>query len=111
MIKTKKFFAAYFESGEYNKFHERYAWAFAIWQVLQRGLLTEFDFEDFRQCYIPHLRTYGSDHVNWPHPEKFGKWLAGDPDPWMERKEKRSWKHTDEGRQKSGDFEKLLAEI
>ena len=111
LIGTMEFFWKYFPQGEYDKFHERYAWAFAIWHVLHNDLLQQFDFEDFRQCYIPRLRSYGYDHVNWPNPDKFGKWLASDPDPWDVRKEKRSWKDSEEGKRKKMDFELLLREI
>lgn len=111
MAETLQFFRKYFPSGEYGKFQERYAWAFAIWHVLQNGLLLDYDLEDFRQCYIPRLRSYGYDHVNWPNPGKFGKWLAGDPNPWTIRKEKRSWKESEEGNKKIQDFELLLREI
>ena len=111
MAETLEFFGKYFPQGEYGKFQERYAWAFSIWNVLQNDLLLQFDFEDFRQCYIPRLRSYGYDHVNWQNPDKFGKWLVSDPLPWDVRKEERSWKGTEEAQRKAKDFELLLREI
>ena len=111
MRETLVFFLEYFAQGEYSIFQERYAWAFAIWHVLQNDLLLQFDFEDFRQCYIPRLRSYGYGHVNWSNPEKFGKRLASDPLPWNARTEERSWKGTEEGKRKAKDFKLLLREI
>lgn len=108
---TFNFFSNFFSFGEYSKFHERFGWASSIWNVMQNDLLLEFDFEDFRHCYLPRLRSYGSDFTNWQGSERYGKWLSTDYEPWQVRKEKRSWKDSEEGKEKSEDFEKLLLEI
>jgi|TARA_Y100000310_G_C20676189_1_gene813186 hypothetical protein len=108
---SRAFLGKYFVKQEFEKFQERYAWAFALWQVLQHDLLLGYDFEDFRHCYLPRLRSYGSDFTQWPNSERYGKWLSTDPEPWFVRSERRSWKDTREGQEKATDFEKLLEEI
>ena len=44
----------------YEKFSERFAWAYAFRAVRKYGLIGQFSLENFRNFYIPHLISYGA---------------------------------------------------
>lgn len=90
-----------------ERFDERFAWAFALWTVMQEDLLLQYDFEDFRHLYVPHLWGYDPSYVSSPDYKKYTRG-ATDHESWKLRTEERSWKNTPEGQEKSKDFRKLL---
>jgi len=72
----------------YERFDERFAWAFALNTVRKLQLLTQFDITDFRNYYIPCLRSYGDSCIR----DRFKSYTRADsPNPWNSRTESRSW--------------------